>query len=472
MEGAHLEPSAFHGFLSGTLSPEEREAALLHLDGCSTCRKLLSALASAPDGDVDETIDAGSGAQTLHEAAQRTLQATARARRLDGRERDALLAEVTSPSLERPAPAPSLPPSTRFTGQKLGDYLVQELIATGGMGAVYRGVQPLIGKQVAIKILLTPGPAELHYAQRLLEEARTVNAIRHPNIIDIFNFGELPDGRPWLVMEYLDGRSLSQWVRERGPEVPVARILSVMDQIAAALEAVHAVGVVHRDLKPANVMLTHLSAATPRVKVLDFGFAKSRDAPIRTSPDLVLGTPGYMSPEQIQSLGATAASDLYSLGLLGYFMLTGSDAYGSGRAIEIMQQQIDREPPSLRGRPGVPDALAELIAELTRIDPSLRPASASEVRSRLKAITLGPAAPPPRDVGAHTTLKDATPVPPEPPPAVEASARVVEERPRRVTRRSIPAPIQRPSRWPWIVAVIVLGTFLGLGAFWLSRLAH
>jgi eukaryotic-like serine/threonine-protein kinase len=268
--------------------------------------------------------------------------------------------------------------------------VVTELIAKGGMGAVYRGVQPVIGKQVAIKVLLTPGPTELNYAERMLEEARTVNAIGHANIIDIFNFGELPDGRPWLVMEFLDGLSVSQWVRAReGAPPPIERILSVLDQICAALEAVHAVGVVHRDLKPANIMLTSLSEPRPRVKVLDFGFAKSRDATIRTSPDMVLGTPGYMSPEQIQALGATPRSDLYALGLVAWFMLVGSDAYQDKSPITVLQMQLQREPPSLLGREGVPDAFAELIADLTRIDPVLRPSSAQTVRARLRSIANG-----------------------------------------------------------------------------------
>lgn len=437
MEGHHLEPAQFHGFVSGTLSPDERDAAVLHLDGCARCRKLLSALAGdGSDGaDAAKTLDGSTPSPPGTRTADLRKAGTEQVPPLLEPKRKLLdLSDTTAPDVAHlaptkesapvqrqvPLPVPQLPPSDRLIGQRLGDYVVQELIAKGGMGAVYRGVQPLIGKQVAIKVLLTPGPEQLNYAQRMLEEARTVNAIGHPNIIDIFNFGELPDGRPWLVMEFIDGLSVSQWVRARtDPEPPTTRIVQILEQICAALEAVHAVGVVHRDLKPANVMLTNLAAPQPRVKVLDFGFAKSPDTTLRTSPDMVLGTPGYMSPEQIQAIGATPQSDLYALGLVAWFMLTGVDAYADKSPITVLQQQLQKEPPSLRGRPGVPDALAQLIADLTRISPTLRPPSAKAVRERLEAIAAGvtPSLAP-SDV---ITLKDDHPPAPPPPPAPPAA---------------------------------------------------
>ena len=527
MEGNHLDPAAFHGFVSGTLTPDERDAALAHLDECSRCRKLLSALASDDsEADGSETLDGMPEPDTDKERLRqsnaddrdrtvdlRKAQAgtelvpplvTPKKKRLDVEDTTSpdasqLAATKESVSVRRQAPlqVEQLPiPSDKLVGQKLGDYLVQELLAKGGMGAVYRGVQPLIGKQVAIKVLLTAGPAELNYAQRMLEEARTVNAIGHPNIIDIFNFGELPDGRPWLVMEYLDGMSLSQWVRARtSDEPPTARIISILEQICAALEAVHAVGVVHRDLKPANVMLTHMAAPQPRVKVLDFGFAKSRDTTLRTSPDMVLGTPGYMAPEQIQAIGTTPQSDLYSLGLMAYFMITGMDAFYDKSPIAVLQMQLQREPASLRGRPGVPDALAQLIADLTRINPQLRPVSARAVRDRLQAIVSG--APPPETANSEViTLKESHP------PAPAPSSRASTVKPGRLAQKPfdpekteperqsegqkkvdhLEAAIDgamldlsksqvrsvRSSKWPWVLA-IVSAVALGLGTWVLLR---
>lgn len=477
MEG-HLDPAAFHGFVSGTLTPEERDSAVTHLDGCSRCRRLLSALMAEP-GEGDETLD-GSAARTILGTPARGA-ATIEARQHDP--------GVTSPDLSPLMPTEqnkgavtravpleirNLPiASDQLKGQKLGDYLVQDLIAKGGMGAVYRGVQPLIGKQVAIKVLLTPGPVELNYAQRMLEEARTVNSIGHPNIIDIFNFGELPDGRPWLVMEYIDGVSLSQWVRSRGPESHTAKVLSILEQIAAALEAVHVVGVVHRDLKPANVMITQLTTPQPRVKVLDFGFAKNPETSLHTSPDLVLGTPGYMSPEQIQSLPASPQSDLYSMGLLGYFMLTGTDAYQAANPVKVMHQQLKREPASLMNHPVTPPELARLIADLTRIDPALRPKSAKEVRDRLRAIiSSSPAPRRPSSPGEVSTLKDA--VPPAPVIHIDADRATVRES-RRTRRPQVAAPADevppRRSYWPW-VALALIAVALGLASPWLIRLAR
>lgn len=513
MEG-HLDPAQFHGFVSGTLTPQERDAAVVHLDGCARCRKLLSALAS--DGtaeDAAKTLD-GAPSQVVE---PRRLAGTEQVPPLMEPKRKRLdLSDQTAPDVSQALPTqesapvrrqlpldvPQLPPSDRLIGQKLGDYVVQELIAKGGMGAVYRGVQPLIGKQVAIKVLLSPGPAELNYAQRMLEEARTVNAIGHPNIIDIFNFGELPDGRPWLVMEYLDGLSVSQWVRARtDPEPPTARIVEILIQICAALDAVHAVGVVHRDLKPANVMLTNLAAPQPRVKVLDFGFAKSRDATLRTSPDMVLGTPGYMSPEQIQAIGATPQSDLYALGLVAYFMLTGLDAYADKSPIAILQLQLHKEPASLKGRPGVPDALAQLIADLTRISPALRPTSARQVRSQLEAIAAGqtPSLAPSDVITQKESHPPAPALTPPPPAPSTAKGRTPQQRPMELDKteperlgydgsgtlledavdsamsdaRSLDLSKSQMrsvsgSRWPWVVAII-LAAGLGLATFLLLR---
>ncbi|MDX2013879.1 MAG: protein kinase [Myxococcaceae bacterium] len=488
MEG-HLDPAAFHGFVAGTLTAEERSEVVAHLDGCSRCRKLMSALAGeAPLGDELETLQETKSAAVTTDlrkpAGTELVPPLLKPRKLFGDDTtspDSRPLLPTQPSqavpitaeLDRSQPPPP-PLSDRLVGQKLGDYVVTELIAKGGMGAVYRGVQPVIGKQVAIKVLLTPGPTELNYAERMLEEARTVNAIGHANIIDIFNFGELPDGRPWLVMEYLDGLSVSQWVRarEQAPP-PIDRILSVLDQICAALEAVHAVGVVHRDLKPANIMLTSLADPVPRVKVLDFGFAKSRDATIRTSPDMVLGTPGYMSPEQIQALGATPRSDLYALGLVAWYMVMATDAYQDKSPITVLQMQLQREPPSLAGRSEVPGALAELIADLTRIDPALRPSSAQTVRARLRAIANG--------LGLSSGSNDAVTQRDSHPPAPELM-RTEPDRPSVPQRRdALEAAVDgvmndlsksqvratRPSVWPWIIAVggavaLGLGTWLAL----------
>ncbi len=439
--GEHLDPARFHGFISGTLTARERDSALAHLDGCPRCRNLLSTLVKDAEAD---------GPETLHEPAL-PVNARTRVERprppVFGEDRTAPGSKPLDDTDESRRTLLDVPrPSDQLVGQRLGDYMVQDLIAKGGMGAVYKGVQPVIGKQVAIKVLLTSGPTELNYAQRMLEEARTVNAIGHPNIIDIFGFGELPDGRPWLVMEYLDGLSVSQWVRARpaGSPAPVALILEILEQSCAALEAVHKVGAVHRDLKPANIMLVGLNEPRPRVKVLDFGFAKSRGASLRTSPDVVLGTPGFMSPEQIQGEPATLRSDLYALGLCAWFMLEGVEPYQEASAIQVLQSQLSREPPALDRRPGVPPGLAALVASLTRINPALRPASASEVRERLQQLKRR------GDSGASSRAEAAT-IKDRHQPAPDLSRTEPD-------RASVPLSKSqvlsvRPRVWPWVLAV-------------------
>ncbi len=505
MEG-HLDAGVFHAFISGTLTPAERDAALAHLDGCAACRRLLSALAAddEPDG---QTLDAG--ALTPKNGSRSSSDGDETVNLREGSKKKKLVQDDPTNPNSRPLPItqesgavhrlsvePVPVPSDKLVGHRLGDYVVEELIAKGGMGAVYRGVQPVIGKQVAIKVLLTPGPTELNYAQRMLEEARTVNAIGHPNIIDIFNFGELPDGRPWLVMEYLDGMPMSQWVRARTTaEAPVERVIAILEQIAAALEAAHVVGVVHRDLKPANVMLLNLASPQPKVKVLDFGFAKSRDTTLKTSPDMVLGTPGYMAPEQIQGQGATPVSDLYSLGLLGWFMIAGHDPYVDKSPIVILQMQLQREPASLRGRPGVPDELAQLLADLCRIEPSLRPRDATEVRLRLRAIAEGVAQPDVRSQAITQPADQEHPPAPALParrqPVLELTPDLAKTEPERlaggrsseledavdgaldaISRRSKPAPslaIERAAvkKSPWPMLVLALISVVAAGVWYL-----
>ncbi|MCA2976972.1 MAG: protein kinase [Myxococcaceae bacterium] len=475
----HLGPAAVHGFIAGALSPQERAEVTHHLDTCSRCRTLVSALArEGTEAPEPLRHDAPRGEPTV---AMGSLERPPRADTLlDDDDAPAAPARLAPPRLRDEPPAASDTPAARapssgstaaptvdrLIGQRLGDYVVTGLLAEGGMGAVYRGVQPVIGKQVAIKVLLSPGPSELEFGRRLLEEARTVNAIKHANIIDIYTSGELPDGRPWLVMEYLDGSSIAQWVHDRGQQpLPLGQMLSILEQCCAALEAAHAIGVVHRDLKPANVMLTHLSEPTPRVKVLDFGLAKSRDTSIRTSPELVLGTPGYMSPEQIRGEPTTPRCDLYALGLIAHFIVTGHDAFRHKSPVVVMHQQLKREPPALHAHPGVPVALAELIADLTRLDPTLRPSSAQTVRARLRSIANGVV-----DLGgASAAVTQKAPF-----PSGFDVARTEPDR-QAVSRPHASAPPRRAegapapsSPWPWVLAVVG-AVALGLGTWFVLR---
>jgi len=212
-------------------------------------------------------------------------------------------------------------------GQSVGEYLVEGFLGAGAMGEVYAGRHPVIGKRVAIKVLRRDA-AGTEAAERLVREARATSQIDHPNVIDIFALGRLDDGRLYLVMDLVDGRSLRDTLRD-GPMAP-DEALAILDAIADALDGAHARGVIHRDLKPDNIMIS----ARARVFVLDFGLAKlvqsahpGDGAPIApgtlTGQGTWLGTPGYMAPEQIEDASRVGpAADVYALAAILFEILT------------------------------------------------------------------------------------------------------------------------------------------------------
>ncbi|TSC32777.1 serine/threonine-protein kinase [Corallococcus sp. Z5C101001] len=285
------------------------------------------------------------------------------------------------------APAPRTPPVDPLVSAQLGEFVIQERIGAGGMGVVYRAVHPLIGKQAAIKVLR----AELvsrELEQRLLMEARSANAIRHPGILDIFNFGTLPDGRPYVVMELLQGQSLADVLRARG-RLDVGTALWILEQILSALGAAHRAGVVHRDLKPANVFVVERPDAAPVIKLVDFGIAKvmrSREG-LTLADGSVLGTPDFMAPEQVRGGAVKPATDLYALGIMAFQMLTGTRPF-QGENVQVMFAHVEQIPPPPSSRvDGIPPALDALVLQLLEKDPEQRPASAEQVRQRILALS-------------------------------------------------------------------------------------
>ncbi|RYZ11551.1 MAG: serine/threonine protein kinase, partial [Myxococcaceae bacterium] len=274
-------------------------------------------------------------------------------------------------------------------GTQLGDFVIEARIGEGGMGVVYRAVHPLIGKQAAIKILRLDlvSPKQV---QRLLVEARAVNAIRHPGIIDIFGFGSLPDQRSYIIMELLQGRPLSDFVRAK-KRMDLESVVWVMDQMLAALSAAHEAGVVHRDLKPENVFVIEAPKLPAAVKLVDFGIAKlleSRDTTPLTAEGFVIGTPEFMAPEQINSEAVSPATDLYAAGVMLFQMITGERPF-QGKPLQVMFAQRDQKPPAPSSRtPGLPPEIDALVLHLLEKEPKARPASAEAVRERLKRIPL------------------------------------------------------------------------------------
>ncbi|HUH02686.1 MAG TPA: serine/threonine-protein kinase [Kofleriaceae bacterium] len=235
-------------------------------------------------------------------------------------------------------------------GLTIGNYQIKSKLGEGGMGSVYLAVHPLIGKQVALKVLHQEFASNRDVVARFFTEAKSVNDIQHPNIVDIVDYGELHiDGGEmvYFIMEFLDGDSLSNLIRMHAP-LPPERALAIYMQIADALAASHQTGVVHRDLKPDNVILIKRGRQTDFAKVLDFGIAKlTGDQPgsRRTRTGIVMGTPAYMSPEQCEGRGnVDHRTDIYALGILLYEMITGRVPFTGEGYGEVLVQHLTQAP--------------------------------------------------------------------------------------------------------------------------------
>ncbi|MCY1081196.1 serine/threonine-protein kinase [Archangium lansingense] len=274
-------------------------------------------------------------------------------------------------------------------GAQLGEYVIRERVGEGGMGIVYRGEQPLIGKQVAVKVLRSEVGEKSHHVERLLAEARAVNAIRHRGIIDIFSFGRTPDGRQYFVMEYLEGSALDAHLAEHGL-LPLREVLRISNELLDALAAAHKAGVIHRDLKPNNLFLVRQPGGGTYVKVLDFGLAKQTSSSYGNTPQtqqgLVMGTPEYMAPEQACAQPVSPKTDLYAFGVMLFQMLTGQLPFTARSSMELLIQHVTQPPPSpLTLRPELFPELAELTLKLLAKAPEERPAMA-KVRSELQRL--------------------------------------------------------------------------------------
>ena len=294
-------------------------------------------------------------------------------------------------------------------GQTISHYRILEKLGEGGMGIVYVAEDILLGRRVAIKTL-TAGATlgKQHYRTRFLREARAVSALSHSHIATVFDYGETPDGHPFIVMELVKGRTLADLLREK--TLTIARAVEIVTQVAQALAEAHRHGIVHRDIKPSNVALNERG----EVKVLDFGLAKQVGEMRHADPELqalldtqtreglVLGTPMYLSPEQAMGLPVDHRSDLFSLGALLYECVAGRPPFtGSSPAVICAQVIRDDPPPPSRFNPDVPPGLDrialralakkaderyeladDLIADLNRLQPSLRESGAGEAATR------------------------------------------------------------------------------------------
>ncbi|MDY0001292.1 MAG: serine/threonine-protein kinase, partial [Polyangia bacterium] len=272
---------------------------------------------------------------------------------------------------------------TSLNGQTVGNYQVVSMIGSGAMGEVYLAEHPQIGRRVAVKVMVPQYSANAEVAARFMSEARAVNTINHPNIIQIFDFGQLPDGRLYYTMEYLEGTPLTYLIRDHAP-MSLREAEELVRQISDALDAAHVVGIVHRDLKPDNIFIKETPGGR-FVKVLDFGIAKLLDGDMgaqhRTSTGMIMGTPLYMSPEQAagQTHLISPRSDIYSLGVIAYQLLSARLPIEAPTTAQVLAKHITDPPVPLGSvAHGLPPTVCAVVESALAKDPADRPQSAGQ----------------------------------------------------------------------------------------------
>jgi serine/threonine protein kinase len=298
-----------------------------------------------------------------------------------------------------------------MTAALLGNrYRLGERIAAGGMGSVYRAVDETLGRPVAVKVLRRELADDPTFLERFRREARAAAGVAHPGVADVYDYGEL-GGEPFMVMELVEGETLAERIEARG-RLPWPEALAIGEQVARALAAAGAHGVVHRDVKPANILL----GADGRAKVTDFGIAKAAASATLTGTGMVLGSANYVAPEQAQGNGVGPAADQYSLGCVLFEAVTGEPPYRGGSAVAIATQHVSAPVPDPRERrPDLPAAVAELIRRAMSKSPGARFASAAAMADAL-AATAAPGHGPP----AAWEPGPRPPAPPGPDPVTRA----------------------------------------------------
>jgi len=298
---------------------------------------------------------------------------------------------MSSPPLPeaRSTPPPGVPGPGDVIG---GKYVVERVVGMGGMGVVLAARHLELDEMVAIKMLLPHMPTSGEPAMRFVREAKAAIRIRNEHVVRVLDVARTPSGSPYIVMEYLEGSDLGQVVDQKGP-LPLEDAVEYVLQACEAIAAAHAMGIVHRDLKPANLFLARASDGAPCVKVLDFGISKLAEGPSSGSPGLtstatVMGTPCFMSPEQLRSTrDVDARADIWSMGAILHALLTGAPPYDGESNADVSAKIIRDEPTPLRAlRPDAPEALEAAILRCLQKDPDKRFPDVASLAEALAAV--------------------------------------------------------------------------------------
>jgi serine/threonine-protein kinase len=358
-----------------------------------------------------------------------------------------------------------------FIGRDIlnGQFQILQKIGSGGMGSVYKALQPAMNRMVAVKILHPKLANRKDLVSRFRREARAMSHLTHPNTVKVYLYGELEDGSLYIVMEYLDGKNLNQTVRAEGP-MPVERGLPILIQACNALEEAHRAGIIHRDLKPENIFLSQQGGMKDYAKVLDFGLAKVTEREMRpgsiilTQEGMVFGTPEFMSPEQAQGKTLTPGSDIYSLAVILYEVLTGKLPFDAKNPMEYIQLHVTAKPKPINERvPGktFPPLLWTVLDRALAKKPEERYQSAAEFAHALQAVLNGATEVPPYANGAARPMMQSAPGAPVPTPLAQPAI------PQQPAAQAPPAPRSSPLPATPARTTPPLGLLIGIAALFL-----
>ncbi len=365
-----------------------------------------------------------------------------------------------------------------------GRWIIDSKLGEGGMGSVYLGRQRSVNRAVAIKTLRPELVTNDEFVDRFFREAQIATTINHPNCVTILDFGQAENDLLFLAMEYLEGMPLSDRLEE-GPPLTLDEILTIGDEIAAALEAAHSHGIIHRDLKPDNVFLQKTPNGGMHSKLLDFGIAKDSNASTQfTRTGQIFGTPDYMSPEQCSGSELDGRSDLYSLGCIFYEMLCGRPPFENANSMAILMAHVTERPRPLSELTSLPLPVEQLVLRLLSKEPDARHADASALRKDLMSVratlfaqgtgqqpvVTAPRTPVVADAFADTMAGEAL-SPPKPTPTPAAPRQPTASVSWDSGALDDDPPIHKPSKLPLIAGVLIVGLLvLGGGAFALSSM--